>query len=365
LSLDYSKRLPVVNSVSSALRGIQLSVRTKNQKKITNEQLCSYLSVIVFFGALLGKQIILSPRQSDALNAVATREQIMNNNETVPGMTSRTVNVGRRQIHLSEVGVGYPILMLHGGGPGASGVSNYSRNIEALAKNYRVLIADMPGYGQSSKGVDRKDTFGDLASSMLGLLDMLKINRAHIIGNSLGGACALRMALDAPSRVSALVLMGPGGVNTTRSLPTAGLKLLLNYYTGEGPTRAKLTRFIRDYLVYDGSQVPDAVIESRYQSSIDPQVVAAPPLRKPQGLSGVLKMDFTRDSRLSHCQVPTLVLWGADDKVNRPSGGPTLQSRMPNCDLYVFSKTGHWVQWERADEFNAVTMSFLGSRTPA
>jgi 4,5:9,10-diseco-3-hydroxy-5,9,17-trioxoandrosta-1(10),2-diene-4-oate hydrolase len=244
-------------------------------------------------------------------------------------------------------------------------VSNYTRNIAALAQNFRVLIPDMPGYGQSTKGVDRKDTFGDLASSMLGMMDVLKIKRAHLIGNSLGGACALRMALDSPSRVSAMVLMGPGGVNTTRSLPTAGLKLLLNYYSGAGPSRAKLASFIRDYLVYDGNQVPEAVIDTRYQSSIDPQVMAAPPLRKPQGLGGIIKMDFTRDSRLAHCQVPTLVLWGAADKVNRPSGGPTLQSYMPNCDLYVFSKTGHWAQWERADEFNAVTSTFLGSRTPA
>lgn len=289
----------------------------------------------------------------------------MNNNEAVPGITSRTVTVGHRQIYLSEVGQGYPILMLHGGGPGASGVSNYSRNIAALAQNFRVLIADMPGYGQSTKGVDREDTFGDLASAMLGLLDALQINRAHIIGNSLGGACALRMALDAPSRVSALVLMGPGGVNTTRGLPTPGLKLLLNYYSGEGPSRAKLTRFIRDYLVYDGSQVADAVIESRYQSSIDPQVVAAPPLRGPNSLKAALRMDFTRDARLANCQVPTLVLWGTEDKVNRPSGGPALQKRMPNCDLYLFSKTGHWVQWERATEFNAVTCGFLDCHTPA
>jgi len=53
------------------------------------------------------------------------------------------------------------------------------------------------------------------------------------------------------------------------------------------------------------------------------------------------------------------VLWGTEDRVNRPSGGRFLQRRMPNCDLYLFSHTGHWVQWERADEFNAVTTAFL------
>ncbi len=280
------------------------------------------------------------------------------------GMTSRTVSVGHRQIFLSEAGSGHPLLMLHGGGAGASGLSNYSRNIEALARQFRVLVVDMPGYGRSTKGVDRSDTFGDLAQSMLGLLDALQIPSAHVVGNSLGGACGLRMALEAPERVSALVLMGPGGVGTTRGLPTAGLKALLGYYKGSGPTREKLTRFIRDYLVYDGSLVPEAVIEERYRASIDPEVVAAPPLRGPNSLGAALRMDFTRDPRLAQCRVPTLVLWGTEDKVNRPSGGRALQQRLPDCDLYLFCRTGHWVQWERAEAFNTLVASYLALRTP-
>lgn len=286
----------------------------------------------------------------------------MTNKEFLPVLSPRMVQVGRRQIFISEKGIGHPVLMLHGGGAGASGLSNYSKNIEALSRQFRVIVADMPGYGRSTKGVDRKDPFGDLSGAMLGLLDALNISSAHLVGNSLGGACALRMALDAPDRVSALILMGPGGVNTTRSLPTPGLKLLLNYYTGEGPTLEKITRFIREYLVYDGSKVSDEMIQERYKASIDPEVVAAPPLRKPQGISNFRRWDFTRDSRLKDCTVPTLVLWGSEDKVNRPSGGETLRSRMPDCNLYLFSKTGHWVQWERADEFNAVTAAFLSSR---
>ena len=288
----------------------------------------------------------------------------MNQAVTLPGMTSRSVTVGTRQIFVSEAGTGYPLLMLHGGGAGASGLSNYSRNIAALARHFRVLVADMPGYGQSTKGVDRSDTFGDLARSMLGLLDALQIKSAHVVGNSLGGACALRMAPAAPGRVSALVPTGPGGIGTTRGLPTAGLKQLLNYYKGSGPSREKLTTFIRDYLVYDGSQVSDAMIEERYRASIDPEVVAAPPLRGPNSLGAALRMDFTRDPRLAQCRVPTLVLWGTEDKVNRPSGGRALQQRLPNCDLYLFSKTGHWVQWERAEEFNAVVGSFLAAHAP-
>ncbi len=273
--------------------------------------------------------------------------------------SERTVQVGARRIFLTEAGDGPVVLMLHGGGPGASGVSNYSRNIEALARHFRVLVPDMPGYGKSTKGVDRSDPFGDLATAMLGMLDTLGIRRAHVIGNSLGGACALRMALERPSAIGRLVLMGPGGVNTTRQLPTPGLKRLLNYYSGEGPTLEKLTRFIRGDLIYDGSLVPESVIRERFKSSIDPEVVASPPLRGPKGIPKFRKIDFTRDPRLLSVQNPTLVLWGTEDSVNRPSGAESLQRRMPNCDVYLFSKTGHWVQWERADEFNAAVLAFL------
>jgi 4,5:9,10-diseco-3-hydroxy-5,9,17-trioxoandrosta-1(10),2-diene-4-oate hydrolase len=238
-------------------------------------------------------------------------------------------------------------------------MSNYARNVEALSANFRLLIPDMPGYGKSTKGLDRADPFGDLASSMLGLLDTIGIARAHVVGNSLGGACALRMALDQPRRVGRLVLMGPGGVNTTRSLPTKGLKHLLDYYSGQGPSLEKLRQFIREDLVFDGRSVPDAVIEARYRASIDPEVVASPPLVRPKGIPKFSRIDFTRDSRLEQCQTPTLVLWGTEDKVNRPSGGVALQQRMRRCDQYLFSRTGHWVQWERADEFNAVTAAFL------
>jgi len=280
---------------------------------------------------------------------------------TVPSanLEVRSAIVGRRTIHYVDAGAGPVVLLLHGGGPGASGVSNYSRNIGALSLRFRVIVPDMPGYGRSSKGISRTDPFGDLATTMHGFLDALRVGRAHLVGNSLGGACALRMALDRPERVGRLVLMGPGGVDTTRSLPTAGLRSLLDYYAGDGPSLAKLTSFVRDYLVYDGRTVPESLIRERYEYSIDPEVVAAPPLRRPRGLPDVRALDFTRDKRLGALETPTLVLWGTEDKVNRPSGGRSLQRRMPNCDLYLFSRTGHWVQWERAEEFNTAVATFL------
>ncbi|NUV70648.1 alpha/beta fold hydrolase [Streptomyces sp. CAI-121] len=280
----------------------------------------------------------------------------------VPAMHERLLDVGGKKIFVAEAGQGAPVLLLHGGGPGASGVSNYSRNITELAKEFRVIVPDLPGYGRSSKGIDPTDPFGALATGIRGVLDQLDLEKAHFVGNSYGGACALRLALDTPQRVDRMVLMGPGGIGTTRALPTPGLNSLLNYYAGDGPSRRKLETFIRDYLVFNAARIPDSIIDARYRDSIDPEVVAAPPLRRPKSLRTLWKMDFTRDKRLNRLAVPTLVLWGAADKVNRPSGGRMLAERMPHCDLYEVANTGHWVQWERADLFNRLCADFLGGR---
>jgi 2-hydroxy-6-oxonona-2,4-dienedioate hydrolase/4,5:9,10-diseco-3-hydroxy-5,9,17-trioxoandrosta-1(10),2-diene-4-oate hydrolase len=276
-------------------------------------------------------------------------------------LTEHTVTAAGKPMFVAESGTGPAVVMLHGGGPGASGVSNYSRNIDALAENFRVIVPDMPGYGRSAKGVDHDDPFGYLADAIRGLLDVLGVDTAHLIGNSYGGAAALRFALDTPDRVERLVLMGPGGIGTTKGLPTPGLKSLLSYYGGDGPSRDKLETFIRTYLVYDGASVPDELIDLRYHASIDPEVVADPPLRRPSGLRTLWRMDLTRNSRLKSLRTPTLVLWGRDDKVNRPSGGPMLLNLMPNAELVMTSHTGHWMQWERAELFNKLVTEFLSA----
>jgi len=283
----------------------------------------------------------------------------MNANQTQP--TVRTVAVGDRQIHLTELGAGSAVLLLHGGGPGASGLSNYSRNVQALATRFRVLVPDMPGYGRSTKTVDTADPFGSLASAMLGLLDALDIERAHVVGNSLGGACALRLALERPDRVGRLVLMGPGGIGVSQGKPTPGLVRLLTYYAGEGPTFEKLAAFLREDLVYDPSGITDDMLRERFESSIDPEVVANPPLRAPKDPEAFKRMDLLLDPRLAAFDHPTLLLWGTEDRVNPSSAAQLLQARLPACDLRLFSRTGHWVQWERADEFNASVAAFLGA----
>ena len=239
-------------------------------------------------------------------------------------------------------------------------MSNYARNIEALATQFRVLVPDLPGYGRSSKSVG-DDPFGDIAATMLGLLDALDIPSAHVLGNSLGGAVALRMALEQPRRIGCIVLMGPGGIGLAEGKPTDGLKRLLGYYAGEGPTLDKLRRFVCEDLVYDGSRISEELLRERFAASLDPEVVANPPLKPPKDLEAFKRLDLLLDPRLPALANPTLVLWGTEDRVNPPAGAAALQQRMAACDVYLFSRTGHWVQWERADEFNAVVAAFLAA----
>ena len=89
---------------------------------------------------------------------------------TTAELTQRTITVDGKPIFVAETGSGPAVVMLHGGGPGASGVSNYSRNIDALAGHFRVIVPDMPGYGRSAKGVDHDDPFGYLADTIRGLM---------------------------------------------------------------------------------------------------------------------------------------------------------------------------------------------------
>src|SRR5208283_5469927 len=243
----------------------------------------------------------------------------MNAIASVEPASSRTIQAGGREIFVTESGEGPPLLMLHGGGPGATGMSNFSRNIPALAQRFRLIVPDLPGYGRSTKGLDRKDPFGDLAGSILGLLDALGVEKAHLLGNSLGGSCALRLALEAPERADRLVLLGPGGIDTSRRPPTEGLLHLLDYYSGEGPTREKFEQFLRKDLVFDGAALPDALIATRYAASIDPEVVANPPLVRPKDLANARALDLTLDPRLGSLETPTLVLWGTEDRVNPAS----------------------------------------------
>ncbi|OJU86441.1 MAG: hypothetical protein BGO13_04745 [Burkholderiales bacterium 66-5] len=257
-------------------------------------------------------------------------------------------------------GAGEDVILLHGGGPGATGASNYSKNIDALSQHFRCWVIDFPGWGQSSKNLN---AFGGLGPFHNGgravrhFMDALGLKRAHLVGNSFGGASALCLAMDQPERVNRLVLMGPGGgVVAGAKGPTEGIRLLLNYYLGDGPSLEKLQAFIA-HLVHDSSLLTPELIRGRFEASMDPGIRANPPLVPPPGGPG--KETFiSLDPRLANVAHRALFIWGLQDKVN-PAQGLEPFRVMPNADYLLLTNCGHWAQWEHAQRFNDVVTSFL------
>ncbi len=129
------------------------------------------------------------------------------------------------------------VVLLHGGGPGASAWSNFGRTMPVVAKRFRALMMDLPGYGKSAARPVTGHFFTVAAEALAGLLDQLGIDKVHLIGNSLGGGTALRFALNYPDRVGRLVLMGPGGLtlNVFAPDPTEGVRRLMEFGAPPGP----------------------------------------------------------------------------------------------------------------------------------
>lgn len=268
--------------------------------------------------------------------------------------TSRTIQAGPHRLHYHEAGEGPALLMIHGGGPGASGWSNYQRNIDAFARHYRVIIPDLPGFSLSDKPVIDGSVYKFFADAMIALLDALNIETADIIGNSLGGATAIKLALDAPSRARRLVLMGPGGgLQLFTPRPSEGVKHLFGYYAGEGPTPEKLTGFLA-CMVHDPAMITPELFKERLEASLLPGLDKSWPFNpsRPPLLEPLWK-------QYDQIVQPTLLIWGRDDRTLPIDNAWTMLNQIPDVRLHIFGKTGHWAQWERAEEFNRLVTGFL------
>jgi 4,5:9,10-diseco-3-hydroxy-5,9,17-trioxoandrosta-1(10),2-diene-4-oate hydrolase len=265
------------------------------------------------------------------------------------------------EIAVAETGGGPPLVMLHGGGPGASGVSNYHQNLPALAKRFRVLLPDQPGFGGSYRptetDLDQRSITEITVDALFQVLEKLGIRQFHLLGNSLGGAAAIAMAQTRPEPITGLVLMAPGGGWLPFGpAPTEGQKEMFRYYNSDGPSPQKMASFIRT-MVFDHRQFGEDVVQARYEASIDPDHIefyhrynAA--FAKRHGMD-----PLWRD--LHKIKAPTLLLWGRDDRTITLDGAQLMLRNISNVQMHVFGNCGHWVQLERAREFERLVGDFL------
>ncbi|MFC4001028.1 4,5:9,10-diseco-3-hydroxy-5,9,17-trioxoandrosta-1(10),2-diene-4-oate hydrolase [Prauserella oleivorans] len=266
------------------------------------------------------------------------------------------------RLHYHEAGAEHPetVILLHGGGPGASAWSNFARNIPGFAKSFRTIAVDQPGFGRSDKPIEHPQYFTHSADAVVGLMDALGIAKAHLVGNSLGGGAAVRLALDHPERAGRLVLMGPGGlsVNVFAPDPTEGVKNLAKFAAPPGPSKEKLEAFLR-VMVYDQSLITDELVEERFAAASTPEALAA---------MGAMGASFARPDtyeqgllwRAAHrLRQRVLLIWGREDRVNPLDGALLALKTIPRAQLHVFGRCGHWAQLERFDEFNRLAIDFL------
>jgi 4,5:9,10-diseco-3-hydroxy-5,9,17-trioxoandrosta-1(10),2-diene-4-oate hydrolase len=278
--------------------------------------------------------------------------------------TSRTSRLG---VHFHDAGEPgrTPVVLLHGGGPGASAWSNFGANVPVLAAHRRVLAVDQPGYGRTPAGEITSHYFTHAAASLAGLLDELGLDRVHLIGNSLGGGTAVRFALDHPARAGRLVLMGPGGLslNVFAPDPTEGVKRLMEFGAPPGPSREKLAAFLRT-LVHDPRLITDELVDERFRAASDPAALLA---MRSMGKSFTDPARFTEGllwreaHRLAH---EVLLIWGREDRVNPLDGALVALKLIRRARLHVFGGCGHWAQLEKFDEFNRLAIDFLEGEAP-
>ncbi|MBB5856808.1 4,5:9,10-diseco-3-hydroxy-5,9,17-trioxoandrosta-1(10),2-diene-4-oate hydrolase [Amycolatopsis umgeniensis] len=268
------------------------------------------------------------------------------------------------KLHYHEAGVEHPetVILLHGGGPGASAWSNFGRNLPVFAKNYRTLAIDQPGFGRSGKPTEHPQYFRHSADAVVGLMDELGIERAHFVGNSLGGGASVRLALNHPKRTGRLVLMGPGGLslNLFAPDPTEGIKNLGRFSAPPGPSREKLEAFLR-IMVHDQSLITDELIDERFAAASAPESLAA---MKAMGKSFAQPETYEEGMlwREAHrLRQRVLLIWGREDRVNPLDGALLALKAIPRAQLHVFGGCGHWAQLEKFDEFNRLALDFLGA----
>lgn len=270
--------------------------------------------------------------------------------------TSKYVRVGNLKLHYNEVGSGPAILCLHGAGPGASSWSNFSANVDALSREHRVLLLDLPQYGKSDKVPIDAPKLTNFARIVRDFLDAVGVEKAALVGNSFGGQISLKLAIDYPERVSHVVVIGSAPVlhSIFAPMPLEGVKLIAGYYRDGGPSLEKMRKVLTT-LVYDAKIVDDTTVRERYEASIDPDAVRVHSL--PPGE----RQDLTPE--LPRVQAPTLVVWGMDDRAGALDVGLLMTRVIPNAQMHIFGRCGHWAQVEHAEEFNALVLSFVG-RTP-
>jgi pimeloyl-ACP methyl ester carboxylesterase len=269
--------------------------------------------------------------------------------------TGTFVSVQGIETNVLSVGTGAPVLLLHGSGPGVSAYANWRLTIPALAAEHRVVAFDQPGFGFTERLSGASYTAEGWTTHVLGVLNALELEQVDLVGNSFGGAIALRFATEHPDRVRRLALMGSVGVSFEI---TAALDAVWGYQPGPGAMRG-----IMDMFAHDRSLITDELAAVREQAAARPGVQEAYSSMFPAPRQRWVESMAVEEDRIRALPHETLLVHGRDDVVIPLAASLRLLHLIDNSQLHVFGRCGHWVQIEHATSFNALLRDFLAEES--
>lgn len=263
---------------------------------------------------------------------------------------------GDRHLRVLQTGEpGQPaLLFLHGSGPGVTAGSNWRGVLDVLGEGFHCIAPDILGFGDSSYPDPQPLGFAAQAEvridALFALLDTLGVERAILVGNSMGGMYSLRMTQLRPELVAGLVLMGSGGMPGLQ--PTPGLVKLVTFF--DDPTVEAmadlLIQFVHDKQAF-GDKVEEVAAE-RMLMARRPWIEAGH-----RAMFAPEMLSFSPDD-LAAMKVPALVVHGRQDVIVPIESSYYLAEHLPHADLFVINECGHWTQIEQADKFAALLRTF-------
>ncbi len=270
----------------------------------------------------------------------------------VDGLNIRYITAGER---------GSPVLLLHGGGTD-SALLSWRLSIGRISQSHRVFAPDLPGYGESDK--PKVKYTNEYYVDFLGkIMDALKLERASLVGISMGGGISLGFTLKSPERVDKLVLVDsyglgreiPGGV---RSYLLVHLPLLLEMAWMMERQSRWVARWSLRWIFYNPQTVTDELVDEIWQLMKKPGVGRAfASFQRSEVRWGGVNTDFV--DRLHEITVATLILHGAEDSLVPVSWAERAHRLIKGSELHIFPECGHWPPREKTEEFNRVVLEFL------
>ena len=274
--------------------------------------------------------------------------------------TIKKVNTGKFTSSYCEGGESNKdtIIFLHGSGPGANAESNWSKALEVLAEKFHVIAPDMVGFGQTDIPENTDMTFWQWTTArvqqVLELMDYKGIDKANLVGNSMGGIVSLNAVLYDSSRFNRLLLMGSGG-GLHNGGPQPEIFRMVNFF--KDPTIQAFRNLIT-WFVYDESVLGDdleKIITSRYENIMRPEIRELYPK-----LFGATPFEMAiPTSALRRIKQQVLLIHGYEDQFVPKESSLALLEHLPNAELVLLKQCGHWAQIEKYSRFVELTEQFF------